>query len=76
MIKKKFESFVNFGEKCTAQIHIVNIVTEIMATNKAASSTANQHRSPVKGILKTSKSFEKHETPCKYSQTEMLKVDI
>lgn len=43
---------------------------KIMATNKAASSATataaavgHHHRSPVKGILKTSASFEKHETP-------------
>lgn len=34
-----------------------------MATNNKPASSSHSHRSPVKGILKTSKSFEKHETP-------------
>ncbi|XP_031630290.1 protein phosphatase inhibitor 2-like [Contarinia nasturtii] len=47
-----------------------------MATNKPAASTAHQHRSPVKGILKTSKSFEKHETPGINKSTKFDEINV
>lgn len=48
-----------------------------MATNRAASSTASHHhRSPVKGILKTSKSFEKHETPGINKSTKFDEMNV